>query len=69
MTSLRELVHAAERRIVALALIEHGHNRTYTARALGISRRTLLNKIKGYKLITRLDINEAAEVKEAAKQE
>jgi DNA-binding NtrC family response regulator len=43
----------AERVEIARALIENGHNRTHAANALGISRRTLLNKIKGYGL-TRL---------------
>jgi DNA-binding NtrC family response regulator len=31
-------------------LVEKGHNRTQAAHALGISRRTLLNKIKHYGL-------------------
>ncbi len=43
----------AERVEIARALIENGHNRTHAANALGISRRTLLNKIKQYGL-TRL---------------
>jgi DNA-binding NtrC family response regulator len=43
----------AERVEIARALMENGHNRTHAANALGISRRTLLNKIKQYGL-TRL---------------
>jgi transcriptional regulator with PAS, ATPase and Fis domain len=43
----------AERVEIARALVENGHNRTHAANALGISRRTLLNKIKAYGL-TRL---------------
>lgn len=39
-----------ERRELAIALIENDHSRTYTATVLGISRRTLLNKIKLYGL-------------------
>jgi DNA-binding NtrC family response regulator len=39
-----------ERGEIARALVEEGHNRTHTARALGISRRTLLNKIKQHGL-------------------
>ena len=41
---------AAERNEIARALEEHGQNRTHAAVALGISRRTLLNKIKQYGL-------------------
>ena len=40
----------AERNEIARALIENGHNRTHSAMALGISRRTLLNKIKQHGL-------------------
>jgi DNA-binding NtrC family response regulator len=40
----------AERTEIARALVENGHNRTHAAHALGISRRTLLNKIKQYGL-------------------
>ncbi|HEX4355002.1 MAG TPA: helix-turn-helix domain-containing protein [Polyangiales bacterium] len=40
----------AERTAIALALIENGHSRTGTAEQLGISRRTLHNKIKEYGL-------------------
>ena len=40
----------AERNEIARALVENGHNRTHAANALGISRRTLLNKIKQYGL-------------------
>ena len=40
----------AERAEIARALLEHGHNRTHTAQSLGISRRTLINKIREYSL-------------------
>jgi DNA-binding NtrC family response regulator len=44
------ICRAAERAEIARALLEHGHNRTHTAHALGISRRTLINKIRDYSL-------------------
>lgn len=44
------ICRAAERNEIARALEEHGQNRTHAAVALGISRRTLLNKIKQYGL-------------------
>ena len=44
------ICRAAERTEIARALLENGHNRTHAATALGISRRTLLNKIKQYGL-------------------
>ena len=44
------ICRSAERQEIARALEEHGHNRTHAAHALGISRRTLLNKIKQYDL-------------------
>ena len=44
------ICRSAERQEIARALEEHGHNRTHAAHALGISRRTLLNKIKQYQL-------------------
>lgn len=47
------ICRAAERTEIARALLENGHNRTHAASALGISRRTLLNKIKQHGL-TRL---------------
>lgn len=47
---LRAICRGAERAEIARALMEHGHNRTHTAGALGISRRTLINKIKEYAL-------------------
>jgi hypothetical protein len=40
----------AERIAIALALVENGHARGSTAEQLGISRRTLHNKIKDYGL-------------------
>jgi transcriptional regulator with PAS, ATPase and Fis domain len=39
-----------ERRQIALALRYHNGNRTHTARDLGISRATLIKKIKTYDL-------------------
>jgi DNA-binding NtrC family response regulator len=47
---LRAICRGAERAEIARALMEHGHNRTHTAGALGISRRTLINKIRQYAL-------------------
>jgi len=55
-STLRE----CERVIIARALIAHGHNRTHTAHALGISRRTLLNRIRDLHLIARADVHRAA---------
>lgn len=45
---LRAICRNAERGEISRALIEHRQNRTHAAVALGISRRTLLNKIKEY---------------------
>ena len=50
---LRAICRNAERGEIARALIEAGHNRTRAAVALGISRRTLLNKIKEYQMTRR----------------
>jgi DNA-binding NtrC family response regulator len=47
---LRAICRGAERAEIARALMEHQHNRTHTAGALGISRRTLINKIREYAL-------------------
>ncbi|MDH5673664.1 MAG: hypothetical protein OEZ06_16025 [Myxococcales bacterium] len=44
------ICRAAERNEIARVLEEHSQNRTHAAMALGISRRTLLNKIKQYNL-------------------
>lgn len=44
------ICRAAERAEIARALEECRQNRTHAAMALGISRRTLLNKIKAYGL-------------------
>ncbi|MDD9938636.1 MAG: hypothetical protein OXT09_33810 [Myxococcales bacterium] len=44
------ICRAAERQEIARVLEEHGQNRTHAAMSLGISRRTLLNKIKQYGL-------------------
>lgn len=54
------ICRAAERTEIARALVENGHNRTHAATALGISRRTLLNKIKAYGL-TRLVCRQLAQ--------
>lgn len=50
---LRAICRNAERGEIARALMEHRQNRTHTAVALGISRRTLLNKIKEYGITRR----------------
>jgi transcriptional regulator with PAS, ATPase and Fis domain len=47
---LRAICRDAERAEISRALMEHSHNRTHAAGALGISRRTLINKIKAYSL-------------------
>lgn len=47
---LWSICRAAERTEIARALEENSQNRTHAAIALGISRRTLLNKIKQYGL-------------------
>lgn len=47
---LWSVCRAAERAEIAKALEENRQNRTHAAVALGISRRTLLNKIKQYTL-------------------
>ena len=44
------ICRAAERTEIARVLEEYKQNRTHAAMALGISRRTLLNKIKAYGL-------------------
>jgi DNA-binding NtrC family response regulator len=44
------ICRAAERAEIARVLEENRQNRTHAAMALGISRRTLLNKIKQYGL-------------------
>lgn len=58
---LYHLVLRAERHFIARALSAFGHNRTYTAKFLGISRRTLLNKIAALNLRTRPDVLAARE--------
>jgi DNA-binding NtrC family response regulator len=47
---LQAMCRIAERAELARTLIEWKHNRTDAARSLGISRRTLLKKIKQYRL-------------------
>lgn len=56
---LKAMIREAERREIAKALIENGHNRTHTARSLGISRRTILGKIKRYGWKTFADVKSA----------
>ena len=50
--TLLEKVASAERRMVEKALGENNHNRTATARALGLSRVGLYKKMKKYGMIT-----------------
>ena len=51
---LRETLHSTineiEKRVIANALKEYGGNRSKAAKKLGISRRTIINKIKKYNL-------------------
>lgn len=49
---LAEAIEAFERRYIARALEEHGHNVTHTAKALGISRQHLQNLMKKHHLRT-----------------
>jgi DNA-binding NtrC family response regulator len=49
--SLRELVEAFERGVISRALKEAGSNQSLTARRLGVSRVTLIDKLKKYGLI------------------
>lgn len=58
--TLKDDVSRETRRYIALALIQYGHNRTHTAAGIGISRRTLLNKIRNMGLKTRADVYAAA---------
>lgn len=51
---------AAEGAAIARALVAHNHNRTHAADALGISRRTLLNKIQLYRLQARATVDAVA---------
>jgi two-component system response regulator AtoC len=44
------LLRNAERELIEKAVKEHGGNRTRAAKALGISRRTIIYKIKEYKI-------------------
>jgi len=39
-----------EKELIIKYLIQQDHNRSKTAEKLGISRRSLLNKIKAYKI-------------------
>jgi DNA-binding NtrC family response regulator len=48
------ICRAAERGEIARVLEEFRQNRTHAAMALGISRRTLLNKIKQYGLTAQI---------------
>lgn len=49
--SLREQVEAFERGLVARTLTEQGGNQSATARMLGLSRASLIDKLKKYELI------------------
>ncbi|NVB36564.1 sigma-54-dependent Fis family transcriptional regulator [Pseudenhygromyxa sp. WMMC2535] len=49
--SLREQVEAFERGVIARALVEQGGNQSATARALGVSRASLIDKLKKYGLL------------------
>ena len=48
--SLQERVESLEKDIITDALRRHDHNRTHTARALGVSRQGLLKKMERYGL-------------------
>jgi DNA-binding NtrC family response regulator len=41
-------IEAVEKELIARTLEHTGHNRTHTSRILGISRRSLYNKIQRY---------------------
>ncbi len=49
-SALAQVTEEVERRVIAQALKALNQNRTKAAQALGVSRRTLLNKIKAYGL-------------------
>lgn len=49
-TSLRDTNSLAEKARILSALQKHNYNRTLTAEALNISRKTLFNKMKRYNL-------------------
>ncbi len=48
--AVAEVVKRVEKRMIVARLTEHGGNRTETAKRLGISRKTLFNKIRQYDL-------------------
>lgn len=50
--SIREINAQVEKEIISEALKKHNYNRTLTAEALNISRKTLFNKMKRYGLST-----------------
>ncbi len=50
LEELRQEVRAAERQAIIDALEEHGGNQTLAAKALGISRRTLVNRLDEFEL-------------------
>ena len=45
-----EVTERLERRMIVARLAAHGNNRTATAESLGISRKTLFNKMRQYGL-------------------
>lgn len=48
--TLAEILEDVERSVILRTLREHGYNRSKTAQALGINRRTLYAKLKQYGL-------------------
>ncbi len=48
--SLKEQLAVLERRLIQESLRSHGHNRSHAAISLGISRQTVINKIREYQL-------------------
>lgn len=47
-TGLKPQLAELEKRLILDALKEHGHNKTHAAAALGITRQTIINKLKQY---------------------
>ena len=53
--SIREVNAQAEKELIRETLRKHNYNRTLTAEALNISRKTLFNKMKRYRLDSEID--------------